>query len=51
MYKHIPKYVLHHSMIQHHLIKHGLNNAPRSLNDTWYILILINVLLYQRGLK
>jgi len=36
MYNYIPKYILHHSIVQHHLIKQGLSNAPRGLNDTWY---------------
>jgi len=36
MFKPIPKYILHHSIVQHHLIKHGLSNAPSSLNDNWY---------------
>lgn len=36
MYKHIPKYILHHSIVQHHLIKQGLTDAPRSLDDNWY---------------
>lgn len=36
MNKYIPKYILHHSIVQHHIIKHGLSNAPGSLNDIWY---------------
>ena len=36
MYKHIPKYVIHRSIVQHHLIKQGFNGVPSSLKDNWY---------------
>ena len=32
----MPKYILHYSTVQHHLIKQGLNNDAISLNDNWY---------------
>ena len=36
MYKHIPKHIIHHSIVQHHLIKHDLNNVSITLKDIWY---------------
>jgi len=36
MYKHIPKYILHHSIITHHLIKQGFNVDTVDLNGNWY---------------
>lgn len=36
MCKCIPKYILHHSIVSHHLIKQGFDNAPSNLKDSWY---------------
>ena len=36
MYKHIPKYILHHSIVVHHLIKQGFNDVTPTLKDNWY---------------
>jgi len=32
----IPKYILHYSILRHHLIKQGFNDVIPTLNDNWY---------------
>lgn len=34
--KRIPKYIIHNSIITHHLFKHGFYDAPSSLKENWY---------------
>ena len=36
LYNHIPKYILHHSIVQHHIIKQGFNVDTVNLKDSWY---------------
>jgi hypothetical protein len=36
MHKHIQKEVLHNSILNHHLFKHGLISDSIHLKDVWY---------------
>ena len=36
MYKHIPKHIIHNSILNQHLFKHGLTSDSVHLKDIWY---------------
>lgn len=48
MYKHIPKHILHSSIMQHHLIKHGFYDAPSSSKDNWYFDINKRIIVLEK---